>query len=290
MLSSAAPLRLPARPQWFAPVWLVVAIVISVVVHIGVLFVQFVMPEHKGPNKAIIEMILVNDYNQMRNEEAKVFANAALQGGGDADDGRKTSPLMREEQEKNGNALKEQEAKVASTEQTMKQRLLAARQTAMKEFNVAGMDPKEQQEWQEAFAVIARRQAEIEKNIQDYNARPRKYFDGPHTNSHEAALYVQQWRSSVEDWGNQHYPEEARGKLYGDVVITVEIDSAGRALAIRVEKSSGHEILDRAAIDSIKRSAPFGKFTSSMKNSMDVLVLTRTWSYSADGLATKSQS
>lgn len=288
MLTSA-PLRLPARTQWLSQTWLVGAIVLSTVLHVGVLFVQFVMPENKTPNKAVIEMILVNDYNQLRNDEAKVFANAALQGGGEADEGRKTSPLMREDEEKNGNALRAQEAKVAASEEAMKQKLLAS-QKGMKEFNVSSMDPKAQQEWQEAFAVIARRQAEIEKNIQDYNARPRKYFDGPHTNSHEAAVYVQQWRARVEDWGNQHYPEEARGKLYGDVVITVEIDTNGRALTINVEKSSGHQVLDRAAIDSIKRSAPFGKFTASMKNAMDVLVLTRTWSYSPNGLATKTQS
>lgn len=287
MLSSA-PLRLLPRKQWFPQTWMVGAIVLSTVVHVGVLFVQFVMPENTTPNKAVIEMILVNDYNQLRNDEAKVFANAALQGGGEADEGRKTSPLMREDEEKNGNALRAQEAKVAASEDTMKQKLLAS-QKGMKQFDVASMDPKAQQEWQEAFAVIARRQAEIEKNIQDYNARPRKYFDGPHTNSHEAAVYVQQWRARVEDWGNQHYPEEARGKLYGDVVITVEIDTNGRALAINVEKSSGHQVLDRAAIDSIKRSAPFGKFTSAMKNAMDVLVLTRTWSYSPNGMATKAQ-
>ena len=290
MLTPAAPLRLPAPTQWLAPLWLVTAIFISVVLHMGMIFVQFVMPEDKRANKAIIEMILVNDYNQSKNEDAKVFANAALQGGGDADTGRKTSPLMREEEDKNGNSLQAQESKIAVTEQTMKQKLLAAKNTAMKEFNVAGMEPKEQQEWQDAFAVIARRQAEIEKNIQDYNARPRKYFDGPHTNSHEAATYVQQWRTRVEDWGNQHYPEEARGKLYGDVILTVEIDQTGRALAINVEKSSGHDILDKAAIDSVKRSAPFGRFTTSMKNAMDVLVLTRTWNYSTNGLETKSQS
>lgn len=287
MLLPVAPLRLTAQTQWFTPVWLVVAICISIFFHIGILFLQFVMPEHDSTKKSVIEMIMVNDYNQLRNDEAKIFANAALQGGGEADNGRKTSPLMREENDKNGNVLQTQEAKVAAMETTMKQRLLAAKNATMKEFNVASMETKEQHEWQEAFAVIARRQAEIEKNIQDYNARPRKYFDGPHTNSHAAAIYVQQWRNRVEDWGNQHYPEDARGQIYGDVVLTVEIDQAGRTLSINVEKGSGHAILDRAAIDSVKRSSPFGKFTGAMKNSIDILVLTRTWSYSATGLATK---
>lgn len=287
MLSPVAPLRLTAPTQWFTPLWLVAAVCISIIFHIGVLFVQFVMPEHASTTKATIEMMLVNDYNQLRNDEAKVFANAALQGGGDADNGRKTSPLMREEDDKNGNALQAQEAKVAAMETTMKQQLLAAKKTTMKEFDVAGMEKKEQREWVEAFAVIARRQAEIEKNIQDYNARPRKYFDGPNTNSHDAAVYVQQWRNRVEDWGNQHYPEDARGQIYGDVVLTVEIDQAGRMLSINVEKGSGHDVLDKAAINSVKRSSPFGKFTGAMKSSMDILVLTRTWSYSTTGLATK---
>lgn len=287
MLASAAPLQFHVRTQWLTPLWLAAAISISVVFHVGALFVQFVMPEHARANKAVIEMILVNDYNKDRNDDATVFANAALQGGGDADKGRKTSPLLREDADKDGDALQAQESRVAATEKAMKQKLLVARQSTLTEFNVAGMTPTEQQEWQESFAVIARRQAEIEKNIQDYNARPRKYFEGPHTNSHEAAVYVQQWRSRVEDWGNQNYPDEARGKLYGDVVLTVEIDKTGRVAVIDVKKSSGYEILDKAALESIKRSAPFGQFTAAMKNSMDVLVLTRTWSYSANGLATK---
>lgn len=287
MLSSSASIFLPARQKLRIPFWLVFAILLSVATHLMMLFVQFIMPDTAGPNKAVIEMILVNDYNRSENSDATVYANAALQGGGDAEKGRKTSPLMRDEQELNGLSLKEQEARVVAMENTVKQKILTSKQPSLKEVDLAGMDEKERQEWQESFTAIARRQAEIEKNIQDYNARPRKYFDGPHTNSHDAAIYVQQWRDRVEDWGNNNYPEAALGKVYGDAILTVELNPEGVPLVIHIEKSSGYDVLDKAAIESVKKSAPFGTFTTAMKKSMDVLVLTRTWMYSTNGLQTK---
>ena len=263
------------------------AILFSFLVHIAVLFVQFVFPEHSPLSNNTIEMILVNDNNALVNTNAPVLANAALDGGGDAQKGRATSPLVREEQAKDGDSVKAMDAQVRKQEALLAQKLLAAK-NGMKEFDVAQLSPEERAQWESSFAAIARRQAEIEKNIQDYNARPRKYFDGPHTNSHEAALYVHQWRTRVEEWGNAHYPVEAKGRVYGDVTLTVELNKAGQLLGVQVEKSSGHRVLDQAAVDSVRRSGPFGGFTPAMAGKMDVLVITRTWTYAAGEMATHS--
>lgn len=261
-------------------------IAISLVLHLAVLFLQFVFPDVSSSRDNTIEMILVNENNQQLNPTASVLANAALEGGGEAEEGRMASPLVRDDETRNGDHVRALDERVRQQETQLTKKLLAA-QTGMREFDVASLSPEERQEWEASFAAIARRQAEIEKNIRDYNARPRKYFDGPHTNSHEAALYVNQWRNKVEEWGNNHYPAEAKGKVYGDVTLTVELNKEGQLITVQVEKSSGHPVLDRAALESVRRSGPFGSFTPSMAGKMDILVITRTWTYSAGEMATR---
>jgi protein TonB len=58
---------------------------------------------------------------------------------------------------------------------------------------------------------------------------------------------------------DQLYPEEAikRG-LSGDVVLIVELDAAGRILGASVATSSGHRILDDAAVRAVRRLGALG--------------------------------
>jgi len=58
---------------------------------------------------------------------------------------------------------------------------------------------------------------------------------------------------------NMSYPPLARSLgLSGIVVLNLTIDRGGQLLEMSVQRSSGAEILDRAAEDSVRRSAPFG--------------------------------
>jgi len=42
----------------------------------------------------------------------------------------------------------------------------------------------------------------------------------------------------------------------GDVVVRIDIDAGGAVTGIRVERSSGHEILDGQALEMFRRAAP----------------------------------
>ena len=55
----------------------------------------------------------------------------------------------------------------------------------------------------------------------------------------------------------KHYPHEARlNRWQGKVVVRAVIDEHGHLLEVTIATSSGHEALDRAAIEVIKRSCP----------------------------------
>jgi flagellar motor protein MotB len=62
--------------------------------------------------------------------------------------------------------------------------------------------------------------AQIERQIEEYNKRPRKKFIGARTEEYRFAQYLEDWRQKVERVGNLNYPEAARGKLYGSLVLT----------------------------------------------------------------------
>jgi protein TonB len=49
------------------------------------------------------------------------------------------------------------------------------------------------------------------------------------------------------------YPLESRSaKQEGLVVLSVDVDRRGRPMIIRVERSSGHDLLDRAAVKAVR--------------------------------------
>ncbi|MCB1966315.1 MAG: TonB family protein, partial [Candidatus Accumulibacter sp.] len=72
------------------------------------------------------------------------------------------------------------------------------------------------------------------------------------------------------------YPEEARGKLYGRLVMTVSINSDGSLASLEINRSSGHKVLDDAARRIVTMAAPFGDFPPAIRKDTDILVFTRS--------------
>ena len=60
--------------------------------------------------------------------------------------------------------------------------------------------------------------------------------------------FEEDWRAKVERWGTVNYPAEARGKVYGNLRLTVTIRPDGNVDGIELDRSSGLKILDAAAL------------------------------------------
>jgi protein TonB len=136
--------------------------------------------------------------------------------------------------------------------------------------------------------VLARMQAEISKRISDYQKRPRRHHFMPSTSEYRYARYVEDWRAWVERIGNEHYPEEARGRLYGALRMTVVIGADGRLVQAVIETPSGSAVLDRAARHIVKLAAPFPPFPPEIARDTDIIEITRTWIFTNDKFATRS--
>ena len=72
---------------------------------------------------------------------------------------------------------------------------------------------------------------------------------------------------------NPSYPPAAvRGRLEGKVLLEAQIDSSGKAVSVKVFSSSGHTLLDRAALKSV-RQARFLPAVYLGKNVSDILTI-----------------
>ena len=91
---------------------------------------------------------------------------------------------------------------------------------------------------------------------------------------------MEAWRAKVERIGNLNYPDAARKrKLSGSLILDVALNPDGSIGQITIRRSSGHKILDDAAIRIVKLAAPFAPFPDNIRKDVDILHVTRTWQF-----------
>jgi protein TonB len=91
--------------------------------------------------------------------------------------------------------------------------------------------------------------------------------------------YLEDWRRKVERVGAMNYPEEARGKFFGSLVLSVALRPDGSVDRIVIVRSSGNPVLDEAAKRIVTFAAPFAPFPPDIRQETDYLDITRTWNF-----------
>ena len=133
--------------------------------------------------------------------------------------------------------------------------------------------------------------AEIEKRINDENARPKKRYISPATREEVYALYYDQLRRKIEDRGTRNFPESQGHKLYGELTMIITVDSDGRVLDTEIVRGSGNKVLDRRAIAIVHAAGPYGRFTTAMKRQADQLAIPSRFRFTREeGLETTLSS
>ena len=257
---------------------LVIAVVISVLVHALLLAVRFAAPEpvRFKPVDPGLEVILVNAKHDKKPVKAEALAQANLDGGGNADAGRAKSPLPNLKKTEDGDNIKAARRRVAELEQQQKvlaqnakqTRTTAPKTTPQESVNPAPPTPAAPDDNENARA-LARAEAEINRQIEDYNKRPRKTQITPSTREVGYAMYYSQLQKRIENIGTLNFPQQNGKKLYGELVIYIPVFQDGTIYekegGPRVERPSGNPALDEAALRIVRRAAPFGRFPENMR-------------------------
>ncbi|GAB3774451.1 TonB family protein [Ramlibacter monticola] len=264
-----------------------IALGMSVAVHAALLTVRIVDPE--GFNRVFqdtpLEVVLVNARTHERVDKAQAIAQASLAGGGEAESGRATSPLPASALTSIGDAADDEQKKI-ETMQEQQMLMLANLKRTLAAMPPA--DPKQARANPEAAAREEKRRhlvkllAEIEKRINEENARPKKRYISPSTREEVYAVYYDSLRRKIEERGTSNFPEAAGRKLYGELTMIVTVNHDGRVLDTEVVETSGNRTLDRRAATIARAAGPFGRFNEPMRHKADQIVVVSRFKFTRD--------
>jgi protein TonB len=262
---------------------------ISIAIHAVVLAIRFQPFDFKkmldrGPP---LEVALVNAKSKAKPVKADILAQANLDGGGNTDEDRRAkTPLPVLPRESKATEVKVATQKIESLERQTKELMTQLKSQPVATPAPAPVEAPEKAEAPTASELMQRTleamrlEAQIAKDMDAYQKRPKRRFVGARAEEYRFARYVEDWRLKIERIGNLNYPEAARQlRLYGNLLLTVSIRADGSVEDVRVERSSGQRVLDAAAVRIVEMSAPYAAFPPDVRRDTDILHITRTWTF-----------
>ena len=256
------------------------ALGISLTVHAAALAVRLSPPEaiDRLVRDAGLEVILVNtNSDEKAPVKPKAIAQTHLAGGGETTNDRSTSPLLNSPSTRSGQADDQVQQKLSAKEREQAELLTRTKQTLVK-LNTSHSDNKDpaiERQRQQLINLLA----QIEKRIQEENARPRKRYVSPSTQEASYAKYYDLMRRKIEERGTREFPQHQGDKLYGSLIMVITIDARGQILSADVSQSSGNPLLDFQAKQIAKNAGPYGVFSDKMRREMDQLALVTRFSF-----------
>lgn len=265
------------------------ALLAHMIIILGVTFAAPQLREMEG--LSTLEVTLVQTQSEITPDEADFLAQFSQIGGGDIDEHSiARNPLPVRE-------ISEQNMDLPTQPQTPQQRALPireitdimSRESDNRSVHVKQPKPEKTQQrlrpreagflqQSEPEQERARKWAEINRQWQEHQNKPRHKFLNARTREYKYARYVAEWEAKVQRVGNLTYPEKVRRLgLSGEVTLEVIIKPNGTIHTISVLQSSGHKLLDNVAIRSARLAAPFTPFPPEIRRETDLLHMTRTW-------------
>lgn len=270
-----------------------IALAISAAIHACVLLWRPAQPRPAAVPAPSFDIVLVNAHSDLPPLHPSVLAQADLNGGGEMQSGLPTSPLPRTSLASPDEivlaAMRKRQAELEKQQLQLYTQLLSDERTEARRTDPeyfldspdAGQDTREQQSM-----VLNAQISALREQIERYNAQPRQHFAGPSAKADDQAAYLDAWRARIEKIGTEHYPEQARGRIHGDLQLTVYIRRDGELERIEIDRPSPHAVLNLAAQRIVRLAAPFAPLPESLSRSTDVLAITRTWHFTNNQLET----
>lgn len=252
-----------------------IALAVSVAAHAALLAVRFAAPDafRQRPADPGLEVVLVNAKHDRAPLKADALAQANLDGGGASDAGRAKSPLPDLRKTEDGDSIKALQRRIAALEQLQQDVVTRARTS---NFTAPPVTEKEKpdptrtgEDNLDTSRAFARSVAEISERIEEENRRPKRTQITPSTRQVGYALYYKAMQKRIEEIGTLNFPQQAGKKLYGELVVYIPVYQDGTLYlkdgGTKIERSSGNPALDKAALDIVRRSAPYGAFPANMR-------------------------
>ncbi|MGN8554351.1 UNVERIFIED_CONTAM: hypothetical protein OHV15_17375 [Microbacterium sp. SLM126] len=309
-MNAVLPAFRPSHPRdwWRSSSTLAKALAVSVAIHAALLMVRIAAPEvfeikRSDPQ---LDVVLVNAKSAEKPRNPTVLAQANLDGGGDHDAQRATTPLPAQTESKDGDLVRLTQRRIEQLEEEQRRLMTQAREAAPA-VRSQPMKPGEQrldtplrgQDNRTSTDEMAKLEAEIGRNLEHYAKRPKRMqLTATSAQGVEYAQYYDRLRRRIEARGTSDFPQKNGKPLYGQLILVINVNRQGKLGynrdgynidAIDVAKSSGDPALDRQAVAIVRAAAPFGPFTAEMQSKQDILEVISTFKFTRSGLDVRLQ-
>jgi len=259
----------------------------SILLHAFLIFgIALVLPDPRSAANFLqpLQVVLVNSKSKSRPVHADALAQHDLDGGGNTAEARRAKSPLPAISDDRKFTPEQQTRRVAALEEESKRMLTRLKS----DYTAVQPEPQKKksdsddngEELMEKSLEIARLEAQINKNWDAYQKLPRRKFVGARTQEYRFAQYIEDWRIKVERIGNLNYPEQARRQhIFGKLQLSVSINKDGSLESVEVNKPSGYPLLDAAALRIVKLAAPYSPLPPNITKDVDILTITRTWSF-----------
>ena len=265
---------------------------LAVVFHLVLIFGITFSEIEKQASQQVLEITLAQSKSATAPQEADFLAQSNQEASGTKDEKRELSTNVKADF--HDNVVRDVQPDPVAMKSALEKPKRLLTTLGQSTFKSRELLEKEQQEFLRAELAelmrqrqkeIASLEAKLAEQKQVYAKRPRKrQLSAEATKEVRDARYLDSFRRTVERTGNLYYPKEAKARqIFGEVRLVVAIRSNGSVEKVRVLKSSGHRILDDAAVNSVKRAAPFDAFPAELRKDTDILEIVRTWRFEKGG-------
>ena len=282
-------------PDRLPPMLFLAALVHGILI-IGITFNAVLGSETSDAISLEVTIVADPDQNIERPEKAEYLAQASQQGGGNTQEQvRPSAPLQSEVPIDNiGNESGDSLADSALFKDTADQVL-----TSRAEQDLSVMDkPRDDPSPDESNAILLESGVvqtlplpnEDKANLLIHDQNLRQLVTSVDTKESNIASYLQRWKTKIETIGVKYFPEKgAMQGISGSPTLEVTISASGQLAEVIIRNSSGSKTVDQAALNILRRAAPFDPFPEAIRVDYDQLRFAYKWQFNEMGVSSTAQ-
>ena len=279
------------------PPMLFLAALIHGILIIGVTFNAVLSDEFADAISLEVTIVADPDPNVLEPEEAEYLAQANQEGAGNTQEQSRPSSRVASVVPVDNLGAPDGDAVEDSTLQAeAADEVLTAR--AEQDLDVVDK-PREEPLPEEAQAALLEAGVEVTlplpqddiANTAIRDANPRELVTSVDTRESNIAGYLNTWKAKIEDIGGRYFPEQGLvDGISGSPTLEVTITASGQLHDVVVRRTSGSKALDQAALNILRRAAPFDPFPEAIRVDYDKLRFAYKWQFNPAGNATTASN
>jgi periplasmic protein TonB len=284
-------LDLEAKPDRLPPMLFLAALVHGILI-IGITFNAVF--ESLPSDTVSLEVTIVADPERSyeREDDAEYLAQASQEGGGNTDESaRPGAPARSNVPVDNIGDLDARDLRDATRHQEASDQLLTSRSRADRQVSDKPRDDPEANDARAAYLEAGVETTlplpqEQEANFLVRDQNRQRVILSADTRESSIAGYVDRWKRKIELIGSKYIPEQdGLSGLTGSPTLEVTIDASGQLAEVIIVRSSGSRALDQAALNILRRAAPFDPFPEAVRLDYPQLNFLYKWRFAGNDLA-----